>query len=82
VATLSGRSYVVLTVTSGRPGVRYECILVGRDGTRTSGGSWTLSDEYGTGTASGSWLVPLTGERPARIELVAPSGAVWSRATF
>jgi hypothetical protein len=82
IAMLSGRSYLVLNVTSGRPGVRYDCILVGRDGSRTNGGSWVLADEYGTGAASGSWLVPLSGDAPASVELVAPSGTVWSRGTF
>lgn len=80
LAMLGGRSYLVLNVTSGTPGARYECVLVGRDGNRTSGGSWALSGEYGA--ASGSWLVPLTGDPPAGVELVAPSGTVWSRGHF
>jgi hypothetical protein len=82
IAMLSGRAFLVLNVTSGKPGMRYDCILVGADGSRTSGGSWVLTDEYGTGSASGSWLVPLTGEPPAGVELVAPSGTVWSSARF
>lgn len=82
LTTLNGRSYLLLNVTSGRPGASYECILVGLDGRRTSGGSWALSDEYGTGVASGSWLVPLTGDQPGGVELVAPSGTVWARARF
>jgi hypothetical protein len=82
LSSLSGRSYLLLNVTTGRPGASYECILVGRDGHRTSGGSWALSDEYGTGDASGSWLVPLTGEQPVSVELVAPSGTVWAQARF
>ncbi|MCA0294950.1 MAG: hypothetical protein LCH96_06485 [Actinobacteria bacterium] len=82
LTTLNGRSYLLLNVTTGRPGASYECVLVGRDGQRTSGGSWALSDEYGTGEASGSWLVPLAGEQPASVELVAPSGVVWSQARF
>lgn len=82
IAMLSGRPFLVLNVTAGKPGVRYDCILVGADGTRTTGGSWELTDEYGTGAASGSWLVPLGGEPPASVELVGPSGTVWSRARF
>ena len=82
LATLAGHSYLVLNITAGKPGVSYECVLVGADGTRTSGGTWTLTDEYGTGHASGSWLVPVTGDAPAAVELVGPSGAVWSQGTF
>lgn len=82
LATLAGRSFLVLNVTNGRTGMTYECVLVAPDGTRTSGGSWTLKDEYGTGSASGSWLVPLNGEPPASVEMVTPSGTVWSRASF
>ena len=59
-----------------------DCILVGADGSRASGGSWVLTYEYGTGAASGSWLVPLSGEPPASVELVGPSGTVWSKAQF
>lgn len=82
LTTFRGRSYLLLNVTAGKPGMRYDCLLVARDGSRTSGGSWTLSDEYGTGTASGSWLVPLGDEPPVGVELVAPSGTVWSQARF
>jgi hypothetical protein len=77
-----GRDYLLLNVTAAAEGAHYECILVGADGSRVSGGSWTLSDEYGRGTASGAWLVPLTGTPPASVELVAPSGKVWARATL
>jgi hypothetical protein len=41
-----------------------------------------LTDEYGTGVASGSWLVPLSGTQPASVELVSPSGNVWSKGSF
>lgn len=82
LATLNGRSYLLLNVTTGKAGATYECILVGSDGQRTSGGAWTLTDEYGSGTASGSWLVPIRGEPPVSVELVAPSGRVWARGTF
>jgi hypothetical protein len=82
LAALDGRGYVVINVTTGRPGASYECVLVGQDGKRTSGGSWSLTDEYGTGVASGSWLVPLSGNQPVSVELVSPSGNVWSRGSF
>ncbi len=77
-----GKAYLLLNVTAGRSGVRYDCILVNPDGSRRSGGSWTLSDEYGRGTASGSWLVPITGDPPVAVELVGPSGAVWAQGRF
>lgn len=80
VATLGGKAYLVLNVTSGKAGARYDCILVGRDGTRTNGGSWSLTDEYGSGTASGSWLVPIAGEPPTAVELVGATATVWAQA--
>lgn len=79
IATLGGRAYLVLSITSGRPGASYECVLVSTAGQRTSGGTWRLADEYGSAVGTGSWLVPLSGEPPASVELVAPSGNVWSR---
>lgn len=75
-----GKAYLLLNVTAGRRGARYDCILVGPDGARLNGGSWTLNDEYGR--ASGSWLVPLTGEPPVAVELIAPTGTVWARGAF
>lgn len=81
VTQLDGRDYLVISVTRGRANVSYECFLIGSDGRRASGGSWTLSSEYGQ-DASGAWAVPLAGERPVRVELVAPSGKVWSQAQF
>lgn len=81
VTQLDGRDYLVVSVTRGRANASYECFLVGADGRRISGGSWQLSSEYGQ-DASGAWAVPLAGERPVRVELVAPSGKVWSQAQF
>lgn len=77
-----GRAYLLLNVTDGRNGARYDCILVQSDGTRLNGGSWTLSDEYGRGSASGAWLVPIDGESPASVELVGPAGTVWASGRF
>lgn len=82
ITTQGGRTFLLLNITSGRPGASYECMLVAQDGTRTSGGKWGLTSEYGSDRASGSWLVPLTGEPPVGVELVAPSGTVWSRGHF
>lgn len=82
LTTQAGRRYVLLNITVGKPDVRYECILIGKDGTRTSGGTWTLTDEYPTGSASGSWLVPFSGDPPVAVEMVTPTGTVWARATF
>ncbi len=82
LATLNGSTYLAINITSGRPGASYECILVGPDGRRTSGGSWTLADQYGTGQASGSWLVPISGAQPASVQLVTASGTVWSQCTL
>lgn len=82
IARRSGRTFVLLNVTAGRSGARYDCILVGSDGSRLNGGTWTLSDEYGRGTASGAWLVPIAGAPPVAVELVTPTGTVWARGTF
>ena len=81
VTQLDTREYLVISVTRGRADASYECFLIGADGARTSGGSWTLTSEYGQ-EASGAWAVPLAGDRPARVELVAPSGKVWAQAQF
>lgn len=81
VTQLDGRDYLVVSVTRGRANASYECFLVGADGQRASGGSWKLTSEYGP-DASGAWAVPLVGDRPVRVELVAPSGKVWSQAQF
>lgn len=77
-----GRAYLLLNVTTGRSGARYDCILVRPDGSRRNGGTWTLTADPGRGTVSGSWLVPLSGDAPVAVELVAPSGAVWARGAF
>lgn len=82
IARREDRSYLLLTVTAGRPGASYECVLVAADGTRTSGGTWTLSAGYGTDVASGAWLVPIDGRPPTGIELVSATGTVWARGSF
>ena len=82
ITTSRGQTFVLLNITTGKPGMSYECILIGRDGQRTSGGKWALTSEYGAAQASGSWLVPGSGEAPGGVELVAPSGKVWSTGRF
>ena len=81
ITTLGGRDYVAVSVTQGRPGMSYECFLVGADGSRTSGGTWTLTGDYGA-EATGTWLVPLSGPPPAAVELVGQTGRTWSTARF
>lgn len=82
ITTSRGQTMLLLNITTGKPGMSYECFLVGKDGQRTSGGKWALTSEYGGEQASGSWLVPVTGEPPVAVELVAPSGRVWSTGRF
>lgn len=82
ITTSRGQTFVLLNITTGKPGMSYECFLVGRDGQRTSGGKWALTSEYGSERASGSWLVPVSGDAPVGVELVAPSGKVWSTGHF
>jgi hypothetical protein len=82
ITTSRGQTFVLLNITTGKPGMSYECFLVGTDGQRTSGGKWALTSEYGAAQASGSWLVPVSGEPPVGVELVAPSGKVWSTGHF
>ena len=82
ITTSRGQTFVLLNITTGKPGMSYECFLVGKDGERTSGGKWALTSEYGAAQASGSWLVPVSGEAPVAVELVAPSGKVWSTGHF
>ncbi len=82
ITTSRGQTFVLLNVTTGKPGMSYECFLVGKDGGRTSGGRWVLTSEYGASQASGAWLVPVSGDAPVAVELVAPSGKVWSTGHF
>jgi len=80
VAVLAGREYLVVTVTRGRPGMAYECIAIGKDGQRTSAGTWTLDEHYGGTSASGTWIVAVPPGGVEQVELVTASGTVWSRA--
>ncbi|NHB85788.1 hypothetical protein G7085_17740 [Tessaracoccus sp. HDW20] len=71
---------LVLSVTAARPGATYECVLIGDDGSRTSGGTWKVSGQaYGQDT-SGTWLVPTDGRPVTGVELVTPDDRVWAKA--
>lgn len=80
LTTLAGRDYLVITVTKARPGMVYECVTVSGGGQRTSAGTWTLDDRYGGSQASGTWVVPVPAGGVERVELVTPTGTVWSHA--
>ncbi len=80
---VGGQEYLLVSVTAGRPNMTYECVMVGSDGSRTSGGTWTLGPASGSGAAAvGTWLVPLPEGAASRVELIAPSGKVWSQAAW
>ncbi len=92
ITTSRGQTFVLLNITTGKPGMSYECFLVGKDGQRTSGGKWTLTSEYGSEQASGSWLVPVSGDAPVArraggavrqgvVHRALLSSAVWPEAT-
>lgn len=81
MVTLSGRDHLVITVTRARPGAAYECVIVSEDGLRHSAGTWTLDARYGD-EASGTWVVELPEGGVEHVELVTPSGVVWSRAQY
>lgn len=82
VAMLADREHLVVTVTRARPGAAYECVVVAEDGQRRSAGTWTLDARSAGAEASGTWVVELPDGGVEHVELVAPSGAVWSRAQF
>lgn len=82
LADLEGQPHLVLSVSSGRPGASYDCILVDADGGRTHGGTWSLGDGYGSSGGAGVWLVPVEGEPPVAVELEAGPDKIWARADF
>ena len=73
---LDGRQQLVVTVSAGRAGATYECVMVDRFGERSSAGTYTMHD------TSDSWVVPAPQAGLRRVELVAASGKVWSSAGF
>ena len=80
VVRLGAGPLLVLSITGGRPGATYECVLLGADGSRTSGGTWTLADPGYGRTPSGAWLVPVDRTGVVGVELVTPEGKVWASA--
>ena len=73
-----GAPVLVVTLTDGRVGVRYECQLVLADGTREPAGSWLVE------VPAVTWVVsrPDGAADVAAVELVTPSGTVWATATL
>lgn len=80
--TVSGTDYLLITVFRARPQVPYECIMIAPDGTRHSGGSWSVPAPPGAETASGTWLVRPPGAGVGRVELVTGSGTLWAHGDF
>lgn len=80
VARLHGEAVLLVSISAGRPGATYECLIVDSAGGRTSGGTWTLDGSYGPAGGSGVWLVPLAGDDPAAVELRSERGSIWARA--
>ncbi len=67
---------LVVAVTGGRPGVRYDCVLLLADGTRREAGSWVRED-----SAASAWVVAVPeGADVAAVELTTPSGRLWAAA--
>ncbi len=73
----------VVTLTAGRPGMWYECVLVSADGSRQSGGSWVVEDGAGD-----TWIVAapagadVAGAAVVGMELVTEDGRTWASATL
>lgn len=65
---------LVLNVTHGQVGTRYECLLVMADGTRQSGGYWVLREPTGA-----TWVVTRPKAAVRGLELVTSSG-MWASA--
>ncbi len=68
---------LVVDVTAGPAGRTYTCRLRHADGTTEDVGVWSLADDR-----PNSWVVALPDREVEAVELVGPSGAVWSSATL
>jgi hypothetical protein len=73
-----GEPVLVVTVTDGREGATYECVLVLADGERRSAGSWEMAD------SAASWVVdrPEDGAEPVAVEMLAGPGRTWATASL
>lgn len=74
-----GEPVLVVTVTDGRVGVGYECVLVYADGNREVVGSWVLDEAAGA-----TWVVahPDSGLPVTAVELVTDAGTTWATASL
>jgi hypothetical protein len=72
-----GRPVLVMTLTGGVVGARYDCELVLADGRREPAGSWVLRESAGA-----TWVVPRPGgDEVIRVELLR-DGSTWATATL
>lgn len=73
-----GQPVLVVAVTSGQVGKRYECFLRMADGSRQFAGDWVLES-----SPAATWVVspPPQGDVTA-VELVTDTGTVWSSASL
>jgi hypothetical protein len=72
-----GQPVLAVTLTGGRVGARYDCLLVLADGSRQPSGSWVLRQPSGT-----TWLLDRPDEPVTRLELVTEAGRTWATATL
>lgn len=76
-SSVAGRKVLVVTVTAGRPGRRYLCLLRLEDGRQVESGRWVLGVE-----PSETWVIDAPATPVAEVVLVANGGTgpVWSTA--
>ena len=72
-----GQPVLAVTLTGGRVGARYDCLLVLADGSRQPAGSWVLRQPSGT-----TWLLDRPDATVTGLELVTEAGRTWATATL
>jgi len=74
---VEGDPVLIVTVTSGRVGMKYLCLLRLENGRQVASAAWVLDSERGE-----TWVVRVPGTPVTEVELVANGGAgpVWSTA--